>query len=156
MPMATKLGKVVTCHKELSPRQSHDPLVAWSSGITKQTILLYSHYHRAYGHQTWKRSDLHLGILRHKAAWPSNNVTVRDHVTNWKHYMSPITMPMAIKLCWVITYNEEPPLIESHGLPIKWSWEVTWQIKYISSPIALDQWLPNMTKCGLIARNFHQ
>lgn len=50
----------------------------------------------------------------------------------------------------MIAYNEELPPIKSHDYLIKWSCEVTWQIKYITSPLPLRQWSPNMQGGGLL------
>ena len=35
MPMATKLGKMVTYHDGLLAMKSHDPLITWSCKITR-------------------------------------------------------------------------------------------------------------------------
>ena len=37
MPMATKVGRVVTYHEGLPPIKSHDRLITWSCKITGQT-----------------------------------------------------------------------------------------------------------------------
>ena len=34
MPMHTKLGRVVTYHKEMPPIKSHEPFITWSYDIT--------------------------------------------------------------------------------------------------------------------------
>ena len=42
MPMATKFGRVVTCHEGLPPIKPHDPLITWSFEITSQTKTVVS------------------------------------------------------------------------------------------------------------------
>ena len=53
---------------------------------------------------------------------------------------------MATKTGRVVTYNENLPLIKSHDPSITWSCEAMRQIKYFISPLALDQWPPNMAR----------
>ena len=40
MPMATKLGSLVTFHEGLPPIKSHDFLITWSCRITRHTELI--------------------------------------------------------------------------------------------------------------------
>ena len=99
-------------------------------------------------------------------------------MTNWKYFKSTTTVPMGTKLDRVMTF-EVPTYKVTHyhnsysyqtwqggniprGAPshnviwslIKWSYEVTWQIKYALSPLALDQWIPNMTGEQLTVSGF--
>ena len=50
---------------------------------------------------------------------------------------------MVTKLVRVVTYREELPPINSHDPTMRWSGEVTLQIKSIISPLAEDPWTPN-------------
>ena len=50
---------------------------------------------------------------------------------------------MATKLRMMLTYHEGLPTIISYDLSIMWSCEVTWLIKYVMSPLALDRWPPS-------------
>ena len=43
----------------------------------------------------------------------------------------------------VVTYRDGLPPIKSHDHLNKRSFEVTWEIKYITSPIAEALWAPN-------------
>ena len=67
---------------------------------------------------------------------------------------------MVTKLVKVVTYSEELALIDLHDPSMRWSCEVTWQIKYIisslaedpwtqkfESPISLDLWPPKLAEC---------
>ena len=55
-------------------------------------------------------------------------------------------MLMATKLGKVATYHEGLPLITAQDPSIMWSCEVIWHIKYFISPLAQDQWPPNMAR----------
>ena len=50
---------------------------------------------------------------------------------------------MVTKLNRLVTNNEEFPPKKSHDSLTTRSFEVTWQIKYVTSPLSLDQWLRN-------------
>ena len=67
----TKLSWMVTFVGGLLHLKSHEPLITWSSKITRLTkIPLYPHYRRAYRHQTWQVGDLPWGTPIHVVAWP--------------------------------------------------------------------------------------
>ena len=53
-------------------------------------------------------------------------------------------MPMPTKLGRVVTYNEELPPIKSHDPLNTWPYKITWQTKFIITP--LPEWLrpPNL------------
>ena len=55
-------------------------------------------------------------------------VIMRGHLTNLK-YISTTKVPTTTKLDRVMKYNEKLPPIKSHDHFIRWSWEVTLQIK---------------------------
>ena len=62
----------------------------WSRKSQDKLKSLYLRYHSAYGHQTRQAADLPCGasmdnipLFRH--------VVLRDHETNWNHYISTIT-----------------------------------------------------------------
>ena len=40
MPMITKIGRMVTCHKGLPPIKSHNTLITWSCDIMKTKIII--------------------------------------------------------------------------------------------------------------------
>ena len=46
-------------------------------------------------------------------------------------------------VCRVLTYREELPSKNFQDSAMRWSFEVTCQIKYITSPLAEDPWIPN-------------
>ena len=53
VPMATKLGRVVTCNDGFLPIKPHDPLITWCCKITLQTKIFFLHFHSAHSYQTW-------------------------------------------------------------------------------------------------------
>ena len=83
VPMATKLGRMVTYLDGLLPMKSHDPLITWSCEITGSRKPLYFHNHSAYGHQTWRGGDLTVAII----TWTFNHVFLRDHLRNQSVYL---------------------------------------------------------------------
>ena len=62
---------------------------------------------------------------------------------------------MANKLGKVVSYHEEVPLVKLLGRSITQILEITGQIKYFISPLALDQLPPNMGSSWLAVRSFH-
>ena len=53
MPMAAKLGRVVTCRKGFPPIKSNDPLIACPAR-SRDRLKTYLHYQSANDHQTWQ------------------------------------------------------------------------------------------------------
>ena len=82
--------------------------------------------------------------------------------TTWQIIFSKILKPeisstrilMATKPDMVITYPEGFPPITSLDPLTSWSCEVTWQIKYFVSPLALDQWRPNTGRWWIAFKGF--
>ena len=62
-------------------------------------------------------------------------------------------MPMANKLCSVVTYNKEHHPITSYDSSITCSCEYV--IEYVIYLLALDQWPPNKKKWCFTMREFH-
>ena len=58
--MSTKLGRVMTYHKELPPITSHDPLNMYSREVTWQIKTAKLTYHIAYSHQTFQGGEISL------------------------------------------------------------------------------------------------
>ena len=71
-----------------------------------------------------------------------------------KHEISSTTILMATKPDMVITYHEGFPPITSLDPLTSWSYEVTWQIEYFISPLALDQWRPNTARWWIAFKGF--
>ena len=66
-------------------------------------------------------------------------MVLHDLLTNQKQHIStPTTMHMAIKPGRVVIYSEGHLPITSHGPSSRWSCEVTYQVKYVKSQLALD------------------
>ena len=138
IPMDTELGRVITYHEGLLSIKSRDSFVTWSCEITWQTKSLFPlpQYLWLPNMASWWLT------LRasHPRSHPTlDHVVLRDHVTNLKH-VSTTTIPMATKLGRVVTYNEELALIKLHDPSFTLFWKVTWQINYLISPLAQDQW----------------
>ena len=53
---------------------------------------------------------------------------------------------MATKFGRVVTYHKEFPLVKLLDPSVTCFCDVTWYIKYFTSPLALDQWPPNVAK----------
>ena len=53
VPMATKLGKMMTNLERLLPML----IYTWSSETRNRLKPLYLRYHSGYGHQTWQDGD---------------------------------------------------------------------------------------------------
>ena len=101
--IATKLDRMVTKLEGFLPT-SFGPLITWSWEIAWQTKTIYLHYHNAYGQKAWQDGVLPWATSTHKVTWPYNHVVLQDHVTNWKHIFS--TMSMATKPGRIVTYLE--------------------------------------------------
>ena len=56
--MNTKIGMVVTYHKELPPMKSHYLFITCPVRSRDKRKPLYIHYHSAYGHQAWEGGGL--------------------------------------------------------------------------------------------------
>ena len=63
VPMATKLGRMVTHLDELAPTKSHHLLITWFCDKLKPLYLLY---HSAYDPQIWQDGNLHWWSSAHK------------------------------------------------------------------------------------------
>ena len=109
---------------------------------------LYLYYHNGYGHLVWQGGDLPWETPICKMTQTFDHLVLRDHLTNWNHYISSNTMPMISKLCRVVTYHEGLAPIKSHDRLIRWSCEITWHIKSISTIT-----LPMVTKLGRMVIN---
>ena len=77
---------------------------------------------------------------------PFKHVFTRGHATNWKHYISIITLVMVRRLISVVTYCKKLPPINLYKLSMSWSCEYMWQIKHIISPPAEDLRTPKLGK----------
>ena len=76
----------------------------------------------------------------HKVIQCSNHMILQSCLTNKNHYISTTRVPMATKLGRMVICLDRLLPIESHGLLIMWSCEITWQTKTIS-PLPQCLWL---------------
>ena len=80
---------------------SKSPMTFSSRGLAKLCEKLkqwYLHYHSISGHQTEQDVYLPWVPLIHKVTSTFGHVVFQNQVTNWNHYISPTTLPVAIKL----------------------------------------------------------
>ena len=164
--MAAKTDRVVTYLEELIPTK-----LLRSCDSLK---IFYLHFHSVYGHQTWQDDNLPWGIPSHKVIWPFDHFILQNRVINEKEPLATkldrvLTffrglLPLkahGLGVTWSYLHYHKSYGYQNwqkHSLPcgactynvtlslITWSCEVTWQIIYIISPLALDQWIPNMTR----------
>ena len=114
IPMATKLGKMVTYCWKTPPTKSCDLLIKWSRDKCK---ILYLHFRNTYGHQTWQSDNLPWGDPNFKIRWPF------DYGVTWhmkKTYICTSTIPMATKFGRVVAYVWKTLTIKFCDLLITW------------------------------------
>ena len=75
IPIAIKLGRVVTYGRKTPRTKSCYLLITWSCDKCKTLCL---HFHNIYGHQTWQSGNLPLEDLTHQVMWPF------DYVVMWQ------------------------------------------------------------------------
>ena len=117
--------------------------------VQKPLKTLYLRYHNACGHQTRQNGSLQWEASAHKITWPSKQMVLRDHVTNWNHYISTISVSgyqtcqdgnlpwSSIMACYerIVTCLEGLTHINLMDPLVKWSCKITWQTKAIISPL---------------------
>ena len=103
VPMATKLGRVLTYLEALLPKKLYCSWMTWSSKITWQIISPLPWF---LGHQTWQVGDLPWETPIYEVTWIFDHMVLLNHVTNWGHYIFATTLPMAMKLDRDVTYLE--------------------------------------------------
>ena len=138
IPMATKLGRIVTCGWRNPPSKSCDFLIMWSRDKCKN---LYLHFCNTYGHQTWQSSRLQWGHPTFKVMWPF------DYVVTWqiqKLIICTFTIPMAIKIGRVVTWGGRTQSSKARELLITWSHD-KW--KKLISTLTQFLWPPNLAEC---------
>ena len=143
--MATKLGMMVTYLDGLLAIKSHD----FSSRGLKIT---------------WQPKIIIFPLPQ--CLWPTNlaswwlvmrgsiqnvtptfdHVVLRDHVTNWNHYISIIRVPMAIKINMIVTSLDGLLPVKSHKPLITWSSKITWQTKIIIFSLQQCLWPLNFAR----------
>ena len=104
VPMATKLGRMVTYCNRFMHINSHDPLITSSCEITwpfKTTIstIWVSMATKLARMVTW-------WAPAQKVIWNFNHKILWAHMTIWNHYMSTTAMPMATKLGKLVTCHK--------------------------------------------------
>ena len=132
IPMATKLGWVVTFGQKTSHTKLHDLLITWSRDKYKTLCL---HFCSTYDHKTGQS-----GILW----WRDHNFKVTrlfDYLVTWKTkktYICTSTIHMAAKLGRVVIYGWKTLPTKSCDLLITWSrdkWKETYTYTYTISMV---------------------
>ena len=136
MPIATKLGRVVTYIDRLLLIKSHCSWLTLSCKITWQIKNIISSLPLCLlppiPTECW--------LTIHNVTWSFKLVVTWGHAKNWIYYVSHIPTPIVTKLVrMVIYYYEFQPI----GSLRMWFCEVTWKIEYITSPFAEEQWEQN-------------
>ena len=102
IPMAIKLGRVITYGKKTPQTKSRYPLIKCCRDKCKT---LYLHFHNIYGHQTWQRGNLWWRDPNFKVMWPF------DYVVTWQ-------MKKILYLSFLNTYGHETRKSDTYGLKI--------------------------------------
>ena len=134
--------QVLTYHKGVLLIKSYDPLIMWSCQITRQTKTIIS----PQPHCIWSQN---VGGWWLPLMNSHNPLNMWGHVTNSELFISAITMSVVTKLVRVVTNCEELPLINSHDLSMRWSFEATRQIEWITFSFVEDPGTPNQASCWL-------
>ena len=115
-PVATKLYRMETYHKGISPLMLHDPVITWSHKLTWQIKTKYFPFHKANGSQHWQSGNLWWGKLTHYVRWSSDDVITQGHITSWKLQISPFARSMTSKhdRFWTYCERNPPPPMDSH------------------------------------------
>ena len=140
IPIATKLGRVVTYHGGLPPIKSRDLLATCFSQITWQIKPIVSPLLQCLWSPKlaglWQATPIKSSYLTwrpptHDVTWPFDDVVLWNNVSNWSHYISITTVLVSTKLGRVLSYLKGLPPVKSHGSWVKWSCKIMWQIKNI-------------------------
>ena len=117
IPMASKLGRVVTYSWKNPCTKLHDLLITWSRDKYKT---LYLHFCSIYDHKTGQSSNLQCGDPILKVTSPFH------YVVTWqmkKTYIYTYKIPTATKRYRVVTYIGGIRHTNSRNLLITWSRE---------------------------------
>ena len=142
VPMATKLGKMITYLDRLLLIKSHDPLISWSCKITlqnKTTISPLSERLWLPNLAGWYRSYLD-GPVPIKSRHPL--ITWSCEITWQTKIFISITVPTPN----FASYLDMLLPIMSHDPLITWSSEIIWETKTTISPPSECLWSPNLAR----------
>ena len=123
----------------------------WNLAL-KPLKTLYLRFHNACGHQTRQSGSLQWEASAHKITWPSKQMVLWDHVTNWNHYISTISVSgyqncQDGNLPWL-------SIMARYGF-ISRSSKITWQTKIIISPLSHWLWAPRLRVLWLALSGSH-
>ena len=144
--MVTKLGKVVKYHENLPLIKlidlSINSLVTWFCNVAWHWTLHISTYATPMITNKHGRVMTHHEVMfsgDHKIIWPFKHVSTRVHVTK---KASPLSQCLW-RLTGIVTYCKKFHSAKLHDPSMKWSCEVTWEIKYIIWLPVKKPWTPN-------------
>ena len=126
------------------------PFIICITGLRAKIKALYFHYHNANDHQVWRGEICIRGFLPITPInfWSCGLPRSRDKLkTFYLHYHSANDHQNRWTggIQWKVHLSSHDPLNT-------WHWDVTWQIKYMISLFALDQWPPHIQSGGLPQR----
>ena len=156
--MATRLGRVVTCHGGLSPIELADPLVAWSGKINSFWVAgleLAVNFELFSNFLEISQFRIILSFWWYLRLVVKGKCAETEKSANICWWLSTTTMPMATKLGTVVTYHEVLPPIKSCNPLTAWSCKITWQTKTITFPLPQCLWWLNLAGWWLFMKSSH-
>ena len=133
VPMASKLGRMVTYLGGLVTIKWNSVLITWFCKVTWQTKVIISLLSGCLWPPNLKDGSSPWWTATHKVTWPSDFLILWDHVTNQNHYIQTVTVPMAKQPGRMVTYFERLLTIKSHSPLITWFCKAMWQTRAIVS-----------------------
>ena len=156
--MATRLGRVVTCHGGLSPIELADPLVTWSGKINSFWVAgleLAVNFELFSNFLEISQFRIILSFWWYLRLAVKGKCAKTEKSANICWWLSTTTMPMATKLGTVVTYHEVLPPIKSCNPLTAWSCKITWQTKTITFPLPQCLWRLNLAGWWLFMKSSH-
>ena len=156
--MATRLGRVVTCHGGLSPIELADPLVTWSGKINSFWVAgleLAVNFELFSNFLEISQFRIILSFWWYLRLVVKGKCAKTEKSANICWWLSTTTMPMATKLGRVATYHEVLPPIKSCNPSTAWSCKITWQTKTITSPLPQCLWRLNLAGWWRFMKSSH-
>ena len=146
MPIATKLGRVVTYHEGLPPIKSHDPLITWSCKITWQTKFIITPLPKVAMTRKLGRM-VTLTYLEGLLTIKSHNALITWSCKfTWQTKVIISTLRSS-RLGKLVPHFDRLLPIKSYHPLIMWFCEITRQPKIIISPLSQCLWLPKLLGC---------
>ena len=153
--MATKIDRIVTYCSKFLTIKSHGILITWSwkilkslrsvnlgeSWLTKTITSVLHQYLLSLNLVKWW---LTLYCPHRYCLWSFDHVVLRDHKTNYNHYIHTTTEYRVTKFFKIVIYLEQLLCIKLLDPLITWFCKITWQTKTIVSTLPQCPWSPNL------------